>query len=380
MTNLERRQRRYKRRKQRREEKQNARRAEYSNFDTIFTFKNLWRSHHLCCLGVGWKGSTQKLKNRALSTVAKLYDLLHSGRYKSRGFYEFNLRERGKLRHIKSVHITERIVQRCLCSFGLVPLITPTLIYDNGASTKGKGIDFSKNRLKHHLMQHYRTYDISGYALVYDFSSFFDNINHGRLLQVIKREITDIRTYSLYSDLISAFGDVGLGLGSQVSQISALKFPDVLDKYIKSNLKINGYGRYMDDGYLIHPDKEYLKDCYTQIYIFCKKLGIILNKKKTQIVKLTRGLPYLKQRFIPTTSGKILMIPQKASEQRQRRKIKFFAKKIAAGKMTVKDALISHISWRSHMLRSNSARRLHKLDVLFQKLILNQGGVIKSWQ
>lgn len=99
--------------------------------------------------------------------------------------------------------------------------------------------------------------------------------------------------------------------------------------------------------------------------MFCKKFGIILNKKKTQIVKLARGLPYLKQRFIPTNSGKILMILQKASEQRQRRKLKSFAKKIAAGEMTVTDALTSHISWRSHMLRSNSARRLHKLDVLF---------------
>lgn len=262
-----------------------------------------------------------------MSTVAKLYDLLHSGRYKSRGFYEFDLCERGKLRHIKSVHITERIVQRCLCSFGLVPLITPTLIYDNGACTKGKGIDFSKNRLKHHLMRHYRAYGVSGYALVYDFSSFFDNINHKQLLQVIKKEIPDIGTYSLYSDLIKAFGDIGLGLGSQVSQISALKFPDVLDKYIKSELKIKGYGRYMDDGYLIHPNKEYLNSCYSKICMFCKKFGIILNKKKTQIVKLARGLPYLKQRFIPTNSGKILMIPQKVSEQRQRRKLRSFAKK-----------------------------------------------------
>lgn len=34
------------------------------------------------------------------------------GTWKTKGFFAFDLMERGKLRHIRSVHIAERVVQR----------------------------------------------------------------------------------------------------------------------------------------------------------------------------------------------------------------------------------------------------------------------------
>lgn len=42
----------------------------------------------------------------------------------------------------------------------------------------------------------------------------------------------------------------------------------------------------MDDGYLIHPSKEYLKECLTRMKEVCDSLGIILN---TKIKKLSEG-------------------------------------------------------------------------------------------
>lgn len=59
--------------------------------------------------------------------------------------------------------------------------------------------------------------------------------------------------------IIDSFdGEVGLGLGSQISQIMELLVLNDLDHYIKERLKIKYYIRYMDDFILIHPDKEYL--------------------------------------------------------------------------------------------------------------------------
>lgn len=72
---------------------------------------------------------------------------------------------------------------------------------------------------------------------------------------------------------IDAFGDVGLGLGSQISQTFALASADRLDHYIKEVLRIKGYGRYMDDGYLIHHSKAYLQKCLSQIEQICNALG-----------------------------------------------------------------------------------------------------------
>ena len=70
----------------------------------------------------GGKASTQRYKANALLNVVDTLDLLRSGKFKSKGFYEFDIIERGKERHIKSVHISERVVQRCLCDYSLVPI------------------------------------------------------------------------------------------------------------------------------------------------------------------------------------------------------------------------------------------------------------------
>lgn len=170
----------------RRTEKRNMKKAErmkaIDDFNSVFTLQHLWDAQKSCCKNVGWKASTQRVKNHPITTVSILYRQLHAGKYKSKGFYEFQISERGKTRDIKSVHITERIVQKCLCENSLLPAFVPTLIYDNGACMKGKGIDFAMNRIKMHLHEYYRQANSNeGYALIMDFSSYFDTILHNKL-------------------------------------------------------------------------------------------------------------------------------------------------------------------------------------------------------
>ncbi len=46
-------------------------------------------------------------------------------------------------------------------------------------------------------------------------------------------------------------------MGNQSSQWFALYYLDRLDRFIKERLKVKYYIRYMDDGVLIHHDKEF---------------------------------------------------------------------------------------------------------------------------
>ena len=190
-------------------------------------------------------------------------------------FYEFDLLERGKLRHIKSVSARERGVQRCICDYCLVPLLSRSFIYDNGASLKNKGYTFSIRRTETHLHKYYHHhFNNNGYVLLFDFSKFFDTIQHDICFNIINNAISDQDLQNVAKDFINAFGDIGLGLGSQISQILALASVNSLDHFIKEKLHIKYYGRYMDDGYLIHQDKKYLQYCLNEINIFCQKLGI----------------------------------------------------------------------------------------------------------
>ena len=79
-----------------------------------------------------------------------------------KGFICFGLNERGKHRDIMSVHFSERVPQKSLNHNALVPVLTRSLIHDNGASQKGKGTSFAMKRLVTHLRRHYRHHGTEG--------------------------------------------------------------------------------------------------------------------------------------------------------------------------------------------------------------------------
>lgn len=296
------------------------------SFEEVFTLDNLYKSYIKCCKGVNWKTSTKNFKMRAMQNVTVLYQQLKSGIYKSKGFQNFTIRERGKLRDIKAVHISERVVQKCLCDNWLCPLLQKSLIYDNGATIKNKGFGFAVKRLKCHLQRYYRNYGIEGYVLCFDFHHYFDTIDHKLLLEKVHKLSNDERLFNIYKYFVDCFGDVGLGLGSQISQISALFFLNEMDHYVKERLHCKYYARYMDDGYIISNNKEFLQLCLSEIKRIAINLKLELNLKKTRICKINQLVIFNKHWCI-TQSGHIKVRPIHKSLYRLRRRFLFIKQK-----------------------------------------------------
>lgn len=375
MNSKERHEKRFQRRKAKRLEKRRKMQEMYGDFEKIFTFDNLYNAFTKCKKGVMWKSSTKKYRANLSRNTYDIYKQLKDGKYKSKGFYEFDLVERGKLRHIKSVHISERCVQRTLCDESLVPLIERGLIYDNGASMKNKGIDFALNRIEAQLRRHFRKYGNDGYILQFDFKGYFENIDHRIIDEILRRIYPDKRTYRIASHFVNNFGEKGLGLGSQVSQILAIAVPNKIDHFIKEELKIKGYGRYMDDGYLIHYSKEYLKECLVKIRVKLIEYGIKLNEKKTQIVKISHGFTFLKAKHYLLPSGRIIKKPCRKSIVTMRRKLKKFKKN---DKIEFNDVLTSLTSWIGHMKRYDSYKSVVNMKKLFNELYVDCW--MKEWR
>lgn len=370
MNSKERHELRYQRRKAKREAK---RKQKLLSFDAVFSYDNLYKSYVRCRRNVGWKASTQRYIVQAPLNVYQTRQKLLKGKFKSSGFYEFDLFERGKKRHIRSVKIEERVVQRCLCDHALVPVIESTFVYDNGASIKNKGYHFAMNRMKRHLQYHYRKYGNEGYILLFDFHHFFDNVSHEHVKKIIADHFDDQRIVDLTYHFIDNFGDVGLGLGSQISQTLALASCNKLDHVIKEKLQVKCYGRYMDDGYLIHPDKEYLKKCLQIIKELCNELGITLNEKKTQIVKLSHGFTWLKGRFYLTPTGKVIKKIYKRSVTRERQKLKKLKKFYDSGKVTANDVWCAFQSWRAYAYHFNAYHTIQNMEILYNQLYGKKG-------
>jgi hypothetical protein len=300
---------------------------------------------------------------------------LEAGDNVQSGFVEFTLHERGKIRHIKSVHISERIVQKALCDEVLVPILTHSLIHDNGASIKGKGVHFSLKRLITHLSKFYRQngYSNDGYALTVDFSKYFDSIRHDILMKLVANRVHDKKVLELAYRFVKVFGPgISLGLGSQVSQVFAIYHPNILDHAIKEEMKIKFYGRYMDDLYLIYKDKEYLEKCLAKIKSICDTLGIKVNEKKTRIFHLREGLLFLKGKYYLLENGRVLRKATKESAKRMRRKLKCFRGLIDAGRMNYADLRTAYQSWRGNYLRRfHVYKTVQKMDGLYNSLFIN---------
>lgn len=368
MTSEERKEARYQRRVAARRKVKAERYADADRYEKVFCYGNLYNAYKCCRRNVAWKASVQKYITLAPLNVLQTYNRLMAGTYKTPGFYEFDLFERGKKRHIRSTAIGERVVQRCLCDNALVPMLSRSFIYDNGASMTGKGYDFAIRRLCQHLREHYRKYGQEGYILLFDFSKFFDRVSHELIKGILRKQFTDARLLKITEHFVDAFGGVGLGLGSQISQVLALASANRLDHYVKEKLRIRGYGRYMDDGYLIHPDKAYLQKCMEGIKTICAELKITLNVKKTQIVKLSHGFTWLKVRFFLTETGKVVRKIYRRSVTKMRQKLKSFRRKWLNGEMRREDIESSWQSWRSYALRFNAYRTVQSMTALYNQL------------
>jgi len=370
MNSTERKENRYQRRKAEREARKAARLSRYDCFENIISCKALVLAAKQSRKTVGWKASVQRYFMNLIRNTLDLKEKLEKGQDVTMGFICFTICDRGKTRHIRSVHFKERVVQRSLCDNALVPMLGNSLIYDNGASLESRGIHFAIRRLRTHLSRYYRANGFSndGYILSIDFTGYFDNILHEPLYTLLRRHFKDERLIKLCEDFIRPFGKKSVGIGSQVSQILAVSYPNDIDHFIKQELGIKYYARYMDDSYLIHRDKEYLQHCLDVLTEKYSALGIKLNAKKTQIIKLSHGFTFLKARCFLTESGAVVMKPYRKSISRMRRKMKKFRKMVDAQTMTLDDVLCAYNSWRGYIKGFDSYHAVKSMDKLFHSL------------
>lgn len=341
------------------------------SFEQIFTYENLYESFWLCRKEVSWKPSIQIFQQNLNLEIIKLLKILHSDQgFKPKGFIEFNICERGKIRHIKSVNIQERVVQRCFCDNFLVPLLTHCLIYDNGASLKGKGIDFHLNRMKRHLEEYFKKYHTNeGWILLYDFSNYFGNIDHEKLYNIVDPLVKDNQCLKLFHRLIDPFGNTGLGLGSQVSQISAVVFPNMIDQKISNFYKTENYARYMDDGYCIFKTKEDAKEALKILLAETKKLNIQINSNKIQICKINKSFIFLKKRFFLNKKGKAIMRLNKNNIYKHRRRIYKLFNLIKLNKLVLFDVELSHKSWYGQVLKFKNKKSVYDINKQIRRLL-----------
>lgn len=368
----------------------------------IFDGNVLYESFLRAKQGSDWKPQVQRFEMNYLFELAELQKELESDSYTFQPSTEFTLHERGKVRRITGEQIKDRVSKHALCDEILTPSVRKYLIYDNSASIKGKRIDFARKRLLVHLRKYYHQHGSNdGYILLIDFSKYYDNIQHEKLMEQFEKYIHDEKALSFLRAVIDRskvdvsymtdeeyagcmdrvfnsleyqnvdkslltgekFMCKHLNIGDQVAQVAGIIYPIPIDNYVKIVKGVKFYGRYMDDSYAIHESKEFLEELLQGIIAVAKELGITVNIRKTRICKLSSLWRFLQVQYSLTDTGRVI---QKINPKRltnMRRKMKKLVHIL-----TEKEFDDWYGSWFRNHYRIMSRLQRENMDTLYNQL------------
>ena len=97
-------------------------------------------------------------------------------------------------------------------------------------------------------------------------------------------------------------------------------------------------------------------------------LGLKFNEKKTRITKMTKGITFMKIKYIVTPSGKLIKKLTRAGITRMRRKMKKFRRLVDKGLMTLDDVYNSVQSWVAHSYLASSYTTRKNMLKLYDEL------------
>ncbi len=234
-------------------------------------------------------------------------------------------------REVFASQFRDRVVHHFLFNY-ISPIFERTFIYDCYSCRKGKGTLFGIERLDHHIRSCSDNYKNHTYILKLDVQGYFMNIDKARLHTKVldglnrywekkKCEMPkDIILYLLeqiiYKDptkdcimkctpyewsgipksksLFATDELIGLPIGDLTSQLFSNIYLSTLDDYVKKELKVKHYGRYVDDFFLIHRSKGFLLECRYRIDDFLKDdMGLQLHPLKIYLQSYDKGVHFL---------------------------------------------------------------------------------------
>lgn len=340
--------------------------------DKVCDFESLYEAMHKCKKNVMWKDSVAGYVKNGLTNCYKLSNQLEDGTYQIDKYTEFTIHE-PKRREISSTRYKDRVFQRSLCDNYLYEAITKSFIYDNGACQIDRGTDRSRKRLVRHMQQYFLKHGVEGYVLSCDIEDYFGSTPHSTAKKILRKSIDDDWAYEHVEKIIDSFSQegnpgIGIGLGSQVTQLIQLDILDGLDHFIKEQLKIKFYIRYMDDFILIHHDKEYLKYCKCEIKKYLADLGLKLSQRKTQIHPLKQGIKFLGFTFRLTETRKVIKRLNKENIAKRRRKLRKLKGLVDEGILTKEDVDRCFESWKAHAKKGNSYNVICKMEKFYTNL------------
>ncbi|MFA4907159.1 MAG: reverse transcriptase domain-containing protein [archaeon] len=262
------------------------------------------------------------------SNIFKLFDEIIEQKYQPKPSICFIVDKPVK-REIFAADFFDRIVHHFIFNC-ISPIVEKTFINDSYSCRIGKGTHYGIHRIDRFIRSCTGNYSQDGYILKLDIKGYFMAMNRKLLFEkvksvllangskldfdfllilyllektifhdptencIIKGKYSDWADLPETKSLFHAKSNCGLPIGNLTSQLFGNIYLNDFDHFVKRDLKIRYYGRYVDDIILVHRDRDYLKALIPIIKEYLKKyLQLELHPKKVYLQHYSKGVKYL---------------------------------------------------------------------------------------
>jgi len=301
--------------------KQVVMKSERSIFENhpLFTLENIYRAYRRCRKRKRRTHNAMLFEQNLEENLVFLHEALTAGTYRPDRSVAF-LVEKPKRREIFAADFRDRVVHHILVGH-LEPQWERRFIHDSYACRKGKGTHKGVDRLRSFTRKVTANGTRRAWYLQLDVRGFFISIDRNILYERLAAKERDpavlwlIHTLVFYeptencclrrtrrSDfdklpahktLFKAAPHCGLPIGNLTSQFFANVYLDVLDQFVKHDLKVRYYVRYCDDLVLLSEDRDILKMQEAEIKAFLwDKLRLKLNNRR-KLCPVSDGIDFL---------------------------------------------------------------------------------------
>jgi RNA-directed DNA polymerase len=237
------------------------------------------------------------------------------------------------MREIFAADFRDRVVHHLIIG-KLNQLFEKKFIHDSYSCRVGKGTHFGIQRIDKFIRQCSTNYTKNCYILKLDLQGFFLSINKNILFAKLEQFIKEKYQHSdkelivklckqvIFNDptknciikcnksdwdnlpqtksLFHSNPNCGLPIGNLTSQVFANFYMDSFDHYVKHDLGIRYYGRYVDDFVILHEDKEYLKKLIPKLTEYLQtELQVTIHPKKIYLQHYSKGVKFLGTVILP---------------------------------------------------------------------------------
>lgn len=220
--------------------------------------------------------------------MAQLQQELRDGTFRISRYHEFEIVERGKLRHIQAIPLRDRIALNALMN-EVERRLLPSFITDTGSSIKGRGGLFIHRRVQKAMRENERL----RWFYKADIRKYYESIDQELLVGIVRKKFREPQVQAILEGCVRMLPK-GISIGLRSSQtFGNLLLSMYLDHAIKDGLGVKYYWRYCDDIVIGAEEPHALTPIIKSVHECAAKAGLEIKANEQVFCIDSRPLDFL---------------------------------------------------------------------------------------